>query len=483
VRLIDVATRISPETNQDTDFEPESTEGASSTSGFIYLVFEYIEHDLSGLLDQKVPLSLPVIRCLTKQLLSALVYLHEQNICHRDLKCSNLLVTNGLHLKLADFGLARELTEGNGMQETKYTTNVITIWYRPPELLLGSTKYSFPVDMWSVGCIVLELLLSKAPFPGRSEMDQLKLIFEVCGTPTSENWPDYAKIPKVSEVLDKFEHKPPAVLEFCTKRGIDQQGAQLVERLLILDPNRRYTASQALTSSFVAGALAPHELPPLAVQAHMHEFETKRARKSAKAADQAQSQPPLQQSSAKKAEGGVEVVSRSNEVVVVVAPAAAASRHSSSSASSVAPPAAARHSSSTASVVAVPPSHPPIVLPASSSSHKDEDRGRKRDRRSPDHRRRRRSRSTGHRKSSSVRARDASRRSRSRSRSRSPSSRRGGGADEDSPSRDRSSPAPARELDGRTGEERRHARKRSNSSHRRSHSRRRSRSPSRGRRR
>ncbi len=102
-----------------------------------------------------------------------------------------MLINNQGQLKLADFGLARGFTE----QPANYTNRVITLWYRPPELLLGAVQYGPAIDIWSVGCIFAELLGQKAIFPGRNEVDQLELIFKLCGTPNDEVWPDHTKLP------------------------------------------------------------------------------------------------------------------------------------------------------------------------------------------------------------------------------------------------------------------------------------------------
>jgi len=156
------------------------------------MVFEYMDHDLAGLLNAGYKFSVPQIRCLIHQLLEVLDYLHtEKHLMHRDIKCSNLLVGENMQLKLADFGLARFANREDG----RYTNRVITLWYRPPELLLGEEHYSYSVDIWSVGCIMAELLLGSPAFQAKKEMDQLEAIWAICGTPTEENWPDHKKLP------------------------------------------------------------------------------------------------------------------------------------------------------------------------------------------------------------------------------------------------------------------------------------------------
>ncbi|BBG93563.1 cyclin-dependent kinase C, partial [Prunus dulcis] len=136
--------------------------------GGIYMVFEYMDHDLTGLADRPgMRFSVPQIKCYMRQLLTGLHYCHVNQVLHRDIKGSNLLIDNEGNLKLADFGLARSFSNDHN---ANLTNRVITLWYRPPELLLGATKYGPAVDMWSVGCIFAELLHGKPIFPGKDEL-------------------------------------------------------------------------------------------------------------------------------------------------------------------------------------------------------------------------------------------------------------------------------------------------------------------------
>ena len=123
-------------------------------------------------------------------------HLHDNWILHRDLKASNLLFSHKGELKIGDFGLAREY----GSPLKPYTPIVVTLWYRAPELLLGTKLYSKPIDMWSVGCIFGELLSQKAMFPGKSETEQLNLIFKELGTPNEKIWPDWPNLPLVKKL-------------------------------------------------------------------------------------------------------------------------------------------------------------------------------------------------------------------------------------------------------------------------------------------
>ncbi|PNX91220.1 cyclin-dependent kinase, partial [Trifolium pratense] len=126
-----------------------------------------MDHDLTGLADRPgMRFTVPQIKCYMRQLLTGLHYCHVNQVLHRDIKGSNLLIDNEGNLKLADFGLARSFSNEHN---ANLTNRVITLWYRPPELLLGTTRYGPAVDMWSVGCIFAELLHGKPIFPGKDE--------------------------------------------------------------------------------------------------------------------------------------------------------------------------------------------------------------------------------------------------------------------------------------------------------------------------
>jgi serine/threonine protein kinase len=133
-----------------------------------------------------------------KQLFEVMDYMHSLDIVHRDIKCSNLLLTKNLELKVADFGLARSM-RGDQL----FTNKVVTLWYRAPELLLGATSYDASIDMWSIGCVLAELFIGHPLFQGKAELEQINKIFELCGTPTLENWPDY-KYPFPLQFVDMY---------------------------------------------------------------------------------------------------------------------------------------------------------------------------------------------------------------------------------------------------------------------------------------
>ncbi|KAF7152306.1 hypothetical protein RHSIM_Rhsim01G0195900 [Rhododendron simsii] len=201
--------------------------------GGIYMVFEYMDHDLTGLADRPgMRFSVAQIKCYMRQLLTGLHYCHVNQVLHRDIKGSNLLIDNEGNLKLADFGLARSFSnDHNG----NLTNRVITLWYRPPELLLGTTKYGPAVDMWSVGCIFAELLHGKPIFPGKDEPEQLNKIFDICGAPEESNWPGVSKIPWYNNF------KPTRQLKRRLRevyKHFDRHALELLDRMLTLDPSQ-----------------------------------------------------------------------------------------------------------------------------------------------------------------------------------------------------------------------------------------------------
>lgn len=166
-----------------------------------------MQHDLHGLLDKKIDFSSSQIKCLMYQLLSGVAYLHSQNVMHRDIKGANLLLSDKGVLKLTDFGLARNTNSTH----TNYTNRVVTLWYRAPELLLGTEDYTPSIDMWSVGWFFSELLTSEPLFPGDIEMRQLDIIFKKLGFPTEESWPGVSSI----KHYPKLENKP--IYKYCLK--------------------------------------------------------------------------------------------------------------------------------------------------------------------------------------------------------------------------------------------------------------------------
>ncbi|XP_073105256.1 cyclin-dependent kinase C-2 isoform X2 [Elaeis guineensis] len=239
LQLKEIVTSPGPE--KDEQGKPDG----NKYKGSIYMVFEYMDHDLTGLADRPgMRFTVPQIKCYMRQLLTGLHYCHVNQVLHRDIKGSNLLIDNEGNLKLADFGLARSFSsDHNG----NLTNRVITLWYRPPELLLGATKYGPAVDMWSVGCIFAELLYGKPILPGKNEPEQLTKIFELCGTPDEVNWPGVSKIPWYNNFKPSRPIKRRLREVF---KLFDRHALELLERMLTLDPSQRISAKDALDAEY-----------------------------------------------------------------------------------------------------------------------------------------------------------------------------------------------------------------------------------------
>ncbi|CAA2981410.1 probable serine threonine- kinase At1g54610 [Olea europaea subsp. europaea] len=230
----------------------------SRTSSSLYLVFEYMEHDLTGLASLPgVKFTESQVKCYMQQLLSGLDYCHSNGVLHRDIKGSNLLIDNHGILKIADFGLASYF---DNHQIVPLTSRVVTLWYRPPELLFGATRYGIAVDLWSTGCILGELYAGKPIMPGRTEVEQLHKIFKLCGSPSEDYWRK-SKLP-YSTVFKHIQPYRRRIAELFKDNSGPAIG--LIETLLSIDPASRGTAAAALKSEFFTTkpfACDPSSLP------------------------------------------------------------------------------------------------------------------------------------------------------------------------------------------------------------------------------
>nr|XP_033778227.1 cyclin-dependent kinase 11B isoform X3 [Geotrypetes seraphini] len=211
----------------------------------IYIVMNYVEHDLKSLMEtMKQPFLPGEVKTLMIQLLRGVKHLHDNWILHRDLKTSNLLLSHAGILKVGDFGLAREY----GSPLKPYTPVVVTLWYRAPELLLGAKEYSTAIDMWSVGCIFGELLTQKPLFPGKSEIDQINKVFKDLGSPSEKIWPGYNELPAVKKMT--FTEYPYNNLRKRFGALLSDQGFDLMNKFLTYCPARRINAEDGLKHEY-----------------------------------------------------------------------------------------------------------------------------------------------------------------------------------------------------------------------------------------
>ncbi|XP_072155857.1 uncharacterized protein Eip63E isoform X1 [Bemisia tabaci] len=211
-------------------------------------VFEYVHTDLSQYMERHSGgLDHHNVRLFLFQLLRGLAFCHRRLVLHRDVKPQNLLISEIGELKLADFGLAR----AKSVPSHTYSNEVVTLWYRPPDVLLGSTDYSTSLDMWGVGCIFVEMVTGVPTFPGvRDVRDQLDKIFRTLGTPTEETWEGVTRLPGYN---DDIYYYPPKKLGLTFTRLYDiVDGENIASSLLQLRPDKRLGAEEALRHRYFA---------------------------------------------------------------------------------------------------------------------------------------------------------------------------------------------------------------------------------------
>ncbi|KAJ3802607.1 kinase-like domain-containing protein [Lentinula aff. detonsa] len=243
----------------------------------LVLIFEFCEQDLKKYMDQhgeRGALDPNTVRSFMYQLLKGTAFCHENQVLHRDLKPQNLLINRKGELKLGDFGLARAF----GVPVNTFSNEVVTLWYRAPDVLLGSRTYSTSIDVWSCGCIFAEMISGLPLFRGRDNNDQLLHIMRIIGTPSQQTFDKMAKeSPEIQ--IKQYPRYPKqdlrAVIPKASAHAID-----LLERLLKFDPAERISAAEALShpyftasaanATFTVGSMAPpaftfphpHGLPP-----------------------------------------------------------------------------------------------------------------------------------------------------------------------------------------------------------------------------
>lgn len=244
-----------------------------------FMVFEYLAHDLTGLINHPTfTLTNAHKKHLAKQMFEGLDFLHRRGVLHRDIKAANILISNTGQLKYADFGLARFYSKS---RQLDYTNRVITIWYRPPELLLGETQYGPAVDIWSAACVFVEMFTKKAVFPGEGgEISQLDKMYSILGTPTRSEWPNIVEMPWF-ELLRPTERRRRRLEEDVYQSLFSPEAIKLINSIFIYDPAKRPDASQLLAHPyFTAEEPLPYQPIELKdVHGDWHEYESKAHRR------------------------------------------------------------------------------------------------------------------------------------------------------------------------------------------------------------
>lgn len=250
----------------------------------VFMVFEYMEYDLTGILETpEIRFTQDHIKSWSTQLLSGTHYMHKNKVIHRDLKASNLLVNKKGELKIADWGLARSWNS----EMKRLTNRVITLWYRPPELLLGCSEYTPKIDMWSVGCIIAEMFRRSGFLKGANEATQLDLIFRTCGHPTKEDWPHIDEMCKDWRKFKPADDKPhfPNRLEAALRSNLPNpqwmtnNAVQIISKLLTMNPDKRWSAEEALLADYffeTPPVKKAHELSMNFGVHSVHEWECRR---------------------------------------------------------------------------------------------------------------------------------------------------------------------------------------------------------------
>lgn len=260
------------------------------------LVLEFLEADLEMIIKNKnVVFGAGDVKSWLLMTLRGIYHCHRSFILHRDLKPNNLLIAADGQLKLADFGLARDF----GDYSKPMTSQVVTRWYRSPELLLGGQHYGYGVDIWAIGCIFAELMLRTPYLAGDNDLGQLQTIFRALGTPTEDDWPGFNDLPDKKSIEFQMYPRTPLKTLF-TAAGDD--ALDLLEKMLVYDPTKRITAFDALDHFFFRNM--PRPTPPERLPREGVQTQSTSAANAAAAPMQASSSATAVMPAVKKNESG-----------------------------------------------------------------------------------------------------------------------------------------------------------------------------------
>lgn len=211
----------------------------------LYLIFEFLTMDLKKYLDKietGTYMDPKLVKSYLYQMNEAILFCHQRRVLHRDLKPQNLLITMDGKMKVADFGLGRAF----GVPVRVYTHEVVTLWYRAPEVLLGSDRYSCPIDIWSVGCIFAEMATKRPLFQGDSEIDQIFRIFRILRTPTDDIWPGVSSLQNYKATFPNWTNFNLA----SQVKNLDDDGKDLLQQMLVYNPAKRISAKKIAVHSY-----------------------------------------------------------------------------------------------------------------------------------------------------------------------------------------------------------------------------------------
>lgn len=215
----------------------------------LYITFDYMETDLNQVIKAKILKDIH-IRFIIYQLLKALKYIHSAKLLHRDIKPSNVLIDASCRIKLCDFGLCRSIADCETLDDVEMTDYVATRWYRSPEILMGSKKYTVGLDLWSVGCILGEMFRTRPLLPGTSTMNQLEKIFEITGNPTAKDVQSWQS-PFAAQMVDNVKARQHVKLnELCHQ--LPKKAMHFMKNVFQLDPSKRGSAETALKDEYVS---------------------------------------------------------------------------------------------------------------------------------------------------------------------------------------------------------------------------------------